>query len=236
MTMIRGWDGWRMQYTNGRLVGLPLVELRLDSIGRAGREFRECALPGARWKTACGAELQDLGGDLADGLVYCMSASGQWYYSCRNDGHPDASTNGWAPEALRLLERKFGTNTYSWARDTQRGWLNRHCSDNSNNDHRLFGCNYHIEWNYNGGVGKLAGNALVGYGWTQYQDFNDNRGDAVWRMREHWLRQPASTAIGGASTTCTRRRRACGPSSPSSSTLKMVGTGRRVCALPALDQ
>ena len=184
----RGWDGWRMQYTNGRLGGSS----HWSSYGSTAWVEPVANFGSARYRVpggedrVRGRELQDLGGDLADGLVYCMSASGQWYYSCRNDGHPDASTNGWAPEALRLLERKFGTNTYSWARDTQRGWLNRHCSDNSNNDHRLFGCNYHIEWNYNGGVGKLAGNALVGYGWTQYQDFNDNRGDAVWRMLEHW--------------------------------------------------
>ncbi len=184
----RGWDGWRMQYTDGRLGGgshwssyasTAWVE-PLANYGNA--EYRT---PGGE-NNVRGRELQDLAGDLADGLVYCMADSGQWYYSCRSDGHADASTNGWAPEALRLLERKFGTNTYGWAKDRQRNWLNAHCSGNSNDDYRLFGCNYHTE-NVGGGYGKLAGNALVGYGWTQEQDFNNHRGDTGWRMHGHWV-------------------------------------------------
>ena len=184
----RGWDGWRMQYSEGRLGGGThwssyASTAWVEPIANYGNG--DYQVPGGE-NNVIRRELRDLAGDLADGLVYCMADSGQWYYSCRSDGHADASTNGWAPEALRLLERKFGTNTYSWAKDRQRGWLNAHCSDNHNGDHRLFGCNYHVE-QIGGGYGKLAGNALVGYGWTQDQDFHDNRGDAGWRMREHWV-------------------------------------------------
>ena len=71
--------------------------------------------------------------DLSDGLVYCQGDNGGWYYSCRGDG-PDGSTNGWAPEGLRLLNRKYGAETYNWARDRQREWLLNHCRDN---------CSYH---------------------------------------------------------------------------------------------
>ena len=48
-----------------------------------------------------GRTLRDIAGDLRDGVMYCMGGSGQWFYSCRSDGHPDQSTNGWAPESMR---------------------------------------------------------------------------------------------------------------------------------------
>ncbi|MGC6415720.1 MAG: hypothetical protein ACON3Z_01240, partial [Bradymonadia bacterium] len=182
-----GWDGWRMSYTNARLGGhwgwgsygsTAWVE---PVVNYGNASYR---VPGGEGNVR-GRTLRDLGGDLRDGVLYCMAGSGQWYYSCRADGHPDASTNGWAPESMRILGRKFGMNTYGWARDRQRNWLNGNCSSGSNNDHNLFGCRYHVHGP--GGVGKLAGNALVGYGWTQLQDFNNNTGDARWRMREHWI-------------------------------------------------
>jgi hypothetical protein len=113
-----------------------------------------------------GRTLRDLGQDLADGLVQSMNNSatgGGWYYTTLNGGastHDDASTNGWAPEALRLLERKFDVQTYQWAKDRQRLWLQSHCPNGR--------CTYHS------GDGRLSGNALVGYGWTEDQTYNPN--------------------------------------------------------------
>ncbi|MEE2758177.1 MAG: PKD domain-containing protein, partial [Myxococcota bacterium] len=182
-----GWDGWRMSYTNARLGGhwgwgsygsTAWVE---PVVNYGNADYR---VPGGEGNVR-GRSLRDLGGDLRDGILYCMGGSGQWFYSCRSDGHPDASTNGWAPESMRILGRKFGMNTYGWARDRQRNWLNGNCSHGSNNNHYLFGCRYHVHGP--GGIGKLAGNALVGYGWTQLQDFNNDAGGARWRMREHWI-------------------------------------------------
>jgi hypothetical protein len=104
--------------------------------------------------------IQDISQDLADGLVHCMTGNGGWGYSCNEAVTHDASTNGWAPEALRLLERKYGVETYDWAKNNQRNWLASYCPNGL--------CSYH-----NGGP-KLAGNALVGYGWTEDENFNDN--------------------------------------------------------------
>jgi hypothetical protein len=87
---------------------------------------------------------------------------------------------------MRLLGRKFNLDTYGWARNHHRNFAHGCCTYNNNNDHRLFGCTYHPEWSYSGGVGKLAGNAMVSYGWTQMQNFNNNDGDTRWRMNEHW--------------------------------------------------
>ena len=183
-----GWNGWRMSYRSARLGGhwgwgsygsTAWVE---PMVNYGTTEYRA---PGGEGNIN-GRTLRDIAGDLRDGVMYCMGGSGQWFYSCRSDGHPDQSTNGWAPESMRLLGRKFDINTYDWARDRQRGFVHGCCSHNNNGDHRLFGCSYHPEWGYSGGVGKLAGNALVSYGWTQYQNFEDNRGDTAWRMREHW--------------------------------------------------
>jgi hypothetical protein len=184
----RGENGIRYQYTNARLGGSWYwgsygSTSWVEPIANYGSATYQA--PGGEGGIQ-GRTLAWIGGDLADGVIHCMGGSGQWFYGCRSDGHADASTNGWAPEAMRLLERKFGTNTYGWAKDRQRGWLNAHCSGNSNNDHRLFGCSYHNEWCCNGGVGKLAGNALVGYGWTQNENWNNDAGGARWRMNEHW--------------------------------------------------
>ena len=113
-----------------------------------------------------GRTLQSIGQDLADGLVQSMNNSatgGGWYYTSYNGGasaHNDASTNGWAPEALRLLERKFDVETYQWAKNRQRLWLQTYCPNGR--------CVYHD------GDGRLAGNALVGYGWTENQTFDPN--------------------------------------------------------------
>ena len=107
-----------------------------------------------------GRTLRSIGQDLADGLIHCMRGDGGWFYSCGGGGGStnDGSTNGWAPESLRLLERKFGTETYQWAKDRQRNWLNAHCNNGT--------CNYHH------GDARLSGNALVGYGWTEDQVFS----------------------------------------------------------------
>ncbi len=107
-----------------------------------------------------GRTLRDIGQDLADGLIQCMRGDGGWYYSCSNGGGStnDGSTNGWAPESLRLLERKFGIDTYQWAKDRQRTWLDNNCNNGT--------CNYHH------GDARLSGNALVGYGWTNDEVFS----------------------------------------------------------------
>ena len=107
-----------------------------------------------------GRTLRDIGQDLADGLIQCMRGDGGWYYTCSNGAGStsDASTDGWAPESLRLLERKFGTETYQQYKDQQRNWLGQYCNNGN--------CIYH-----NGGY-KLSGNALVGYGWTEDQVYD----------------------------------------------------------------
>jgi hypothetical protein len=102
--------------------------------------------------------LKDIGQDLADGLVRCMTTNGGWHYGCGTSTTTDASTTGWAPEALRLLERKYGVETYDWARNLHRNWLASYCANGN--------CSYH------GGGPKLAGNALVGYGWTENQVYS----------------------------------------------------------------
>ena len=99
--------------------------------------------------------LKDIGQDLADGLVRCMTSNGGWHYECGTSTTTDASTTGWAPEALRLLERKYGIETYTWAKNMQRNWLSMNCPNGF--------CSYHS------GGSKLAGNALVGHGWTEDQ-------------------------------------------------------------------
>ena len=110
-----------------------------------------------------GRTLADLGQDLADGLVQCMDSQGGWYYSCQNGGghQDDASTNGWPGEALRLLERKYDVETYDWAKGRQRAWLNNHCSNGI--------CRYWSGTNRQ----RLSGNALVGYGWTEDEEYSD---------------------------------------------------------------
>ena len=99
--------------------------------------------------------LKDIGQDLADGLIRCMTSNGGWHYGCGESSTTDASTTGWAPEALRLLERKYNVDTYTWAKNSQRSWLSSYCPNGY--------CSYH-----NGGP-KLAGNALVGHGWVENQ-------------------------------------------------------------------
>jgi MYXO-CTERM domain-containing protein len=104
-----------------------------------------------------GRRLDSIAQDLADGLVHCAGPNGGWYYSCNGNGG-DASTNGWAPEALRMLERKYGVETYAAAKNNQRSWLGSYCANGS--------CSYHH------GGWKLSGNGLVGYGWVDNQNFN----------------------------------------------------------------
>ncbi len=117
-----------------------------------------------------GRSLRSIGQDLADGLVQAMRSDGGWHYTNGNGGGGtnDASTNGWAGEALRLLERKYDVETYDWAKARQRGWLNRVCPNGR--------CRYHT------GDQRLSGNALVGYGWTEDEEFTrDGQGGNLGR-------------------------------------------------------
>lgn len=102
-----------------------------------------------------GISLKNISQDLVDGLIQCMGQDGGWFYTCSNliGFTDDASTNGWAPEALRLLKRKYGVINYDQYKTTQRNWLGTHCPNGI--------CTY------DGNISKLAGNALVGYGWTE---------------------------------------------------------------------
>ena len=102
-----------------------------------------------------GRTLSSIGQDMADGLVDCMSSNWGWFYGCGGGSHNDASTNGWAPEALRLMNRKFGAIVDESYKTGQRNWLNAYCPNGV--------CVYHHAGTH------LAGNALVGYGWTQNQ-------------------------------------------------------------------
>ena len=104
--------------------------------------------------------LREIGQDLADGMIHCMTPNGGWYYTCNSGNTTDGSTNGWAPEALRLLARKLNVETYDSMKTLQRNWLAAHCPNGY--------CSYH-----NGGA-KLAGNTLVGYGWTESEQFDAN--------------------------------------------------------------
>ncbi len=106
-----------------------------------------------------GQTLASVGQDMADALAHCQGADGWWHYTCQAQS-TDASTNGWPPEAMRLLERKFGVETYDWAKTAQRAKLNTYCNGN--------GC-YYGNWNVN-----LSGNGLVAYGWTQDQVLDPN--------------------------------------------------------------
>ena len=115
-----------------------------------------------------GRTLREIGQDLADGMVHCQGSQGGWYYQCGGNGN-DGSTNGWNPEALRLLDRKYGVDTYQWAKNAQRAWLGANCANGS--------CSY------DGGGWKLSGNALVGYGWADDQAYNT--GDAAANHRAH---------------------------------------------------
>ena len=101
-----------------------------------------------------GRNLVHIGQDIADALVHCQNGEGYWHYNCQQGGI-DGSTNGWPPEALRLLNRKFGIETYAWARNLQRNRLNGHSGTS--------GCYYH------GWRTTLSGNCLTGYGWTEDQ-------------------------------------------------------------------
>ena len=163
-TNAAGIDGQAITYANGVLGGQPYFSSYastawVEPMANFGNpDYVAPAGPA----NIFGRTLRSIGQDLADGLVQCMGADGGWYYSCQNGGGStnDASTDGWAPESLRLLQRKFGTETYGWARDRQRAWLGANCANGS--------CVYH-----NGGF-KLSGNALVGYGWTENQTYNPN--------------------------------------------------------------
>ncbi len=103
-----------------------------------------------------GNSLHHIGQDLADRLISGMKGNYWWHYEWNSGASTDCSTNGWAPESLRLLHRKFGTDTYEWAKSGH-----RETSDGLNGTN---GCHY--------GSRKvsLAGNGLVSYGWTQEED------------------------------------------------------------------
>jgi hypothetical protein len=106
--------------------------------------------------------LKNIGQDLIDGLLQCTTSDGAWFYTCMNmtSVTDDASTNGWAPEAIRLLKRKFYNIDYDSFKNKQRTWLSIHCPNGV--------CAY------DGPGPKLAGNTLVGYGWTENEDINTN--------------------------------------------------------------
>ncbi len=110
-----------------------------------------------------GNSLKHIGQDIIDGLLQCTTSDGAWFYTCSNMGGvtDDASTNGWAPEAIRLLKRKFNNVDYDAFKIKQRNWLALHCPNGI--------CFYD-----GNGNGKLAGNTLVGYGWTENEDLNTN--------------------------------------------------------------
>jgi len=110
-----------------------------------------------------GNDLKNIGQDIIDGLLQCTTSDGAWFYTCSNMAGvtDDASTNGWAPEAIRILKRKFNNVDYESFKTKQRDWLSLYCPN---------GICY-----YDGnGNGKLAGNTLVGYGWTENEDLNTN--------------------------------------------------------------
>ncbi|MCA9540763.1 MAG: hypothetical protein KC620_17810, partial [Myxococcales bacterium] len=159
-----GRNGEAIQYTNGVLGGFGHwpsygATAWIEPIANFGNpNYVAPAGPG----NVFGRTLRSIGQDLADGIVQCRTSDGGWYYDCRNNTitHSDGSTNGWAPESLRLLQRKFGTETYQWAKNDQRNWLRAHCGNGS--------CTY------DGGGPKLSGNALVGYGWTEDETYNPN--------------------------------------------------------------
>jgi len=110
-----------------------------------------------------GSNLKNIGQDIIDGLLQCTTSDGAWFYMCSEMSFTtdDASTNGWAPEAIRLLKRKFNNVDYDAFKTKQRNWLALHCPDGI--------CTYD-----GNGNGKLAGNTLVGYGWTENEDLNTN--------------------------------------------------------------
>ena len=104
-----------------------------------------------------GRTLHEIGQDMADAITHCQSADGWWHYNCQQTG-TDASTNGWPPEALRLLQRKLGVETYDWAKNMQRAKLNQWCNGN--------GCYY------GGWKPSLSGNGLTAYGWTENEHYD----------------------------------------------------------------
>ncbi len=157
----RGINGQSIQYQNGVLGGLGRYGYSTSSWVEPLASFGDPTyVAQAGPNNIHGRTLRDIGQDLADGLIQCMSSDKGWYYHCQNGAgtHSDASTNGWSPEALRLLERKMGVETYQWAKDGQRTWLDRHCGNGN--------CTYH-----HGGY-KLSGNGLVGYGWVDDEQYN----------------------------------------------------------------
>ncbi len=104
-----------------------------------------------------GHTLKNIGQDLSDELVRCQGSNGWWGYNCGSN-QTDCSTNGWAPEALRLLHRKLSSETYDFAKDKQRNMLDGHADSR--------GC-YYSGWRR-----ELAGNGLVGYGWTENEIYD----------------------------------------------------------------
>lgn len=106
--------------------------------------------------------LKNIGQDIIDGLLQCTTSDGAWFYTCSNmtGATNDASTNGWSPEAIRILKRKFNNVDYESFKSKQRNWLSIYCPNGI--------CAY------DGPSAKLAGNTLVGYGWIENENVNSN--------------------------------------------------------------
>ena len=122
-----------------------------------------------------GRNLRGIAQDLADALINCMGQDFAWSYVCAAGVgvSDDASSDGWAPEALRLLARAYDIETYQAAKSGQKTWLATHCPQGI--------CTYH------GGGPKLSGNALVGYGWVDEELFDEQgpSGEA-WQQLGAW--------------------------------------------------
>ncbi len=127
-----------------------------------------------------GQTLRQVGQDLADSLVHCQGADGWWHYSCQAQS-TDCSTNGWAPEALRMLERKLGVVTYDWAKTAQRNKLAQYSGAS--------GC-YYSSWKH-----ELSGNGLVAWGWTEDETLDPNNANVMGLLTSVQNVTPASRGL-----------------------------------------
>ena len=113
----------------------------------------------------------------------------------------DLSTSGWAPEALRLMKRKLGSNVDKGGWKSPAGamsWMRSATSYGSNRREgckRGFGSSYHMDACYYAYRSKLGGNALVVAGYGNNETFgvdifngtDSHSAEPTWRLREHWI-------------------------------------------------